>query len=334
MILCTPDLEQQNYTDKKMVFLAGPIMGAEDWQSRAIADLADYDIYLASPRKAWQPGYNLDMQIDWESRHLARADIILFWLPLCKEKIPDRDYAQTTRFELGEWLAKTQYNLSNKKVILGIEEGFYGRSYIVKRLENTAVQVYSTYEETLNALKNCLSRQQNIYFTADTHFGSERTLNFSKRPFSSTAEMDEYLIKAWNKTVAKNDIVYHLGDFGNLAVRPHLNGQIHLILGNYEENEIQNNPQYLEQLHSNFSSVQKNATIILKDGTSVFLTHKPSTCPKGNFCVYGHIHGRRIINHFGMDAGVDGHHFLPISENDVLFYKNAIINHYDYEVFI
>lgn len=57
MILCTPDLEQQNYTDKKMVFLAGPIMGAEDWQSRAIADLVDDDIYLASPRKAWQPAW-------------------------------------------------------------------------------------------------------------------------------------------------------------------------------------------------------------------------------------------------------------------------------------
>ena len=34
-----------------------------------------------------------------------------------------------------------------------------------------------------------------IYFTADTHFGSKRTLELSKRPFKDTDEMDNYIIK-------------------------------------------------------------------------------------------------------------------------------------------
>lgn len=52
-----------------------------------------------------------------------------------------------------------------------------------------------------------------IFLTADTHFGSQRTLELSKRPYNIVAEMDEILIQNWNNTVNKNDLVYHLGDF-------------------------------------------------------------------------------------------------------------------------
>ena len=34
-----------------------------------------------------------------------------------------------------------------------------------------------------------------LYFTSDTHFGSERTLELSRRPFNSVFEMDETIIK-------------------------------------------------------------------------------------------------------------------------------------------
>ena len=33
-----------------------------------------------------------------------------------------------------------------------------------------------------------------IWFTSDTHFSSERTLELSKRPFKSVEEMDKILI--------------------------------------------------------------------------------------------------------------------------------------------
>ena len=40
MILLKPDMPPADLKDKKLVFLAGPIMGAENWQARAAADLA------------------------------------------------------------------------------------------------------------------------------------------------------------------------------------------------------------------------------------------------------------------------------------------------------
>ena len=54
-----------------------------------------------------------------------------------------------------------------------------------------------------------------IWFTSDTHFSSERTLELSKRPFKSVEEMDKILIENWNSVVGQNDTVYHIGDFGN-----------------------------------------------------------------------------------------------------------------------
>lgn len=49
--------------------------------------------------------------------------------------------------------------------------------------------------------------------------------------------------------------------------------------------------------------------------------------------MYRGIHGLRKVSTNGLNVGVDANHFRPISEDDVLFFKNAILNHYDYEVF-
>ena len=52
------------------------------------------------------------------------------------------------------------------------------------------------------------------------------------------------------------------------------------------------------------------------------------------FCLFGHIHGRQKIKQFGLDVGVDANNYMPISIDDVLFYKNAIEKgFYDNEVF-
>ena len=110
MEVITPVSPEKDYSDKKIVFLAGPIKGAPNWQEEAIKDLSDLDIYVANPRRENVKNFNLDLQIAWESRFLAAADLILFWIPPKEEDIAGREYAQTSRFELGEWAAKTNYN--------------------------------------------------------------------------------------------------------------------------------------------------------------------------------------------------------------------------------
>ncbi|MBR1915687.1 MAG: nucleoside 2-deoxyribosyltransferase domain-containing protein, partial [Alphaproteobacteria bacterium] len=150
MELITPTSPVQNCFNKKIVFLAGPIKGAPDWQSQAVKDFADLDVYVANPRRENVVNFNLDLQVDWESKFLALADVIMFWIPAKESDVAGRDYAQTSRFELAEWMAKTHYNHTRKQVVVGIDDAFFGKSYIIKRLQAENVPVYSTYAETLS----------------------------------------------------------------------------------------------------------------------------------------------------------------------------------------
>lgn len=325
---------EKDYSDKKIVFLAGPIKGAPDWQSQAINDLADLDVYVANPRRENVMNFNLDLQVAWESRFLAAADVIMFWIPEKETDVVGRDYAQTSRFELSEWMAKTHYNHTHKKVVLGIDDSFFGKSYIVKRLEAEGVSVYGTYAETLAGVRALLKSGGRIFFTSDTHFGSERAMTLSRRPFDSVRQMDSTLILNWNNEVASDDVVYHLGDFGDLNMRSYLHGKIHLVLGNYEEESLKKNTAFEKELQRCFASILPHQTLTLKNGETVFLTHKPSACKKDMFNLFGHIHGLRKVSVNGLNVGVDANHFHVVSEDDVLFFKDAILHHYDYEVFL
>ncbi len=334
MELITPLSPEKNYSDKKMVFLAGPIKGAPDWQKKAVQDLSDLDIYLANPRRKNSANFDFDTQINWESNFLAASDIIMFWIPKKTTEIEGRDYAQTTRFELAEWAAKTRFNSTHKKIVVGIDNAFFGKSYIVKRLAEQNIPVFNTYEETLQNVRQLICQSTRIFFTSDTHFGSQRALSYSRRPFVSVQEMDEVMIKNWNNKVAFDDVVYHLGDFGNLEIRSYLAGKIHLILGNYETDRLKENSKFQYELAKHFESILPHTALTLKNDDTVYLTHKPSECIRGTFNLFGHIHGLKKVSYNGLNVGVDANHFTPLSEDDVLFFKNAILHNYDYEVFL
>jgi hypothetical protein len=121
-----------------LVFLAGPIQGAPDWQGEAIRLLADHApmLHIASPRRnVAREAFEYAAQVDWETHHLRRAareGVILFWLAREVIPTPGRAYAQTSRFELAEW--KVRHERDGAKLVVGIEEGFSGAKYIRHRL--------------------------------------------------------------------------------------------------------------------------------------------------------------------------------------------------------
>jgi calcineurin-like phosphoesterase family protein len=198
-----------------------------------------------------------------------------------------------------------------------------------------------------------------FYFTSDTHFSSPRTLELSKRPFNSVREMDRTIISNWNNTVGEEDIVYHLGDFGDYNLRKYLNGSIVLLLGNYEHDDIRTGKikHIVEFKDYGFDSVSKLSNISVQlfeymdfiDDTykkdlpeSLFLSHEPENCVDINnsrfdkhsiFNLFGHIHKLQMVKRYGLNVGVDCHNFTPIDINTVLFYRNGILNHYDNNVF-
>lgn len=52
-----------------------------------------------------------------------------------------------------------------------------------------------------------------IFFTSDTHFGTNKALARENRPFRNWKVFYRKTIKQWNKQAKKDDLIYHLGDF-------------------------------------------------------------------------------------------------------------------------
>lgn len=143
---------------RPLIFLAGPIQGAPDWQALAIefilAEAQDLDV--ASPRRpeAGSAEFGEDKyneQVDWEHDHLAIAakrGATLFWLAREAVHIPERSYAQTTRFELGE--AVTTHRFTGAHVVVGIEDGFTNARYLRRTIAKKApgIPLCLSLEET------------------------------------------------------------------------------------------------------------------------------------------------------------------------------------------
>lgn len=134
---------------KPVIFLAGPIQGAPDWHSEAIRYFEPYEIMVASPKRENWVGAGYAEQVDWETKyllHAAQTGAIMFWLAKEQTHHPERAYAQTTRFELAEWLFR-----DDQAVVIGIEPGFSGERYIRHRLKAYEIEPYATLEKTCDA---------------------------------------------------------------------------------------------------------------------------------------------------------------------------------------
>lgn len=127
-----------------------------------------------------------------------------------------------------------------------------------------------------------------IWFTADFHFGHNNIIEYAKRPFKTTTEMNNTLIKNFNKTVGKNDVVYILGDISFLntisttEIIKSLNGFKFLIKGNHDH---KTNSGYRKM---GFMEVY-NHPIILDN--QYILSHEPISGNTGHLLnIHGHTH--------------------------------------------
>lgn len=145
-------LKSPNYdnvsTDDIYIFLAGPIQGSSNWQEDFIKKLKkefenvklNKNIVIASPKRDVfdKKLFDYDEQVKWESYYLEKSSktgVITFWLAKEKEKLKGRSYAQTSRFEIGEWFSKGK-KINDFKFVIGYEKGFDGIRYIIKKFKD------------------------------------------------------------------------------------------------------------------------------------------------------------------------------------------------------
>lgn len=126
---------------EKLIFLAGPIQGAPNWQEEAIEKFkALYhgmaiSAHIANPRlKETEESFDDEAykaQVDWEKKLLRRAaenGAVIFWFASQDTNVEypyGRAYAQTSKLELGRVLGWKDYDHS-LKLHVGIEPGYQG----------------------------------------------------------------------------------------------------------------------------------------------------------------------------------------------------------------
>ena len=158
----------------------------------------------------------------------------------------------------------------------------------------------------------------NIFFIADTHFGSEAIRLYENRPFADTGEMDRELIARWNRVVSEDDIVYHLGDFGadghEAEILSRLKGVKYLVKGNHDTGSN----EYYRQ--AGFREVY-DLPVILR--SFWILSHEPlyvnTNMPYAN--LFGHIHANPMYKDFSPQhfcACVERTDYTPIAFDRVI----------------
>lgn len=336
------------YTLEKMdesipsIFLAGcslrPIQFHLDiprWRSefikflelKNIQDIPEINLIIPEYRDEIIPdNWTYSRQVSWEVSNLKKSTIICFWIERSEHL-----KGLTTNIEFGEYL-------NSEKIVVGYPEDSLNNNYLTERLDLLSIPIHRTLnvlvDQSIEFLKQKLSIQleSKIYFTSDTHFNEERTMFLFKRPFNTVIEMNFEIIKQWNMKITSNDIVYHLGDFGDYKFIQYLNfKKLYLIVGNYDKDFDKIKEMFPKK---NIEIVQNSVYKIVQNSIELNLTHYPSlTLEQDKFYLFGHIHGLRMVKINGLNVGVDAHHYKPLSLEDVLYYKNAIMNHYDNEVF-
>lgn len=151
------------------------------------------------------------------------------------------------------------------------------------------------------------------YFTADTHFGHSNVIKYCNRPFANAAEMEEELIRRWNRNVSPDDEVWHLGDFGfqkpqDLAtIITKLTGRIRLVPGNHDSNSFLNK---LYEFPTSKLKVEERYMELNYNGRKFVLCHFPieswANMSHGSIHLHGHSHGASRPVNYRFDVGVDG----------------------------
>lgn len=272
-------------------------------------------------------------QTMWESAAMHLASAIVMWIPR-SEAHP----ARTTNIEFGEWYKQP-------RVFVGWPDDAEHNEYIEVKLKSRGKRRYATLESLLASAVDALSSPPDVWFTSDTHFRQERTMEFSRRPFVNVSDMDCALVSNWNKRVTMNDIVVHAGDFmdpasldgwlaaylGNLNFKT-----LKWVLGNYDRPAV-------EKIHR--AIVESGRDVELFEGQYSFtdngkryvVVHEPVDFPidagPDDTVLFGHIHGRSFAKRNGFDVGVDCHGYSPISLEQVRWFAINGMPHWDENVF-
>ena len=145
-------------------------------------------------------------------------------------------------------------------------------------------------------MSDSLKEISEFYITSDTWFGRPQIIDIAKRhQFSTIEDMNNQLVKNWNKVVKSDDLVFHLGNF---AWDPHtarsilkkLKGKIFFLIGNSDD--------ALLEVAEEFSNIEiLDPQIIELSQFDSILCHYPLDVWNGKSSGTIHFHGHTVFSH-------------------------------------
>ena len=172
----------------------------------------------------------------------------------------------------------------------------------------------------MNRIK--LENIDNIYVTSDHHFSHKKICEYCSRPFNSTEEMNESLIKSWNEIVPEEGIIFHLGD---ISFKPNelitllyrLNGKIYFLSGNHDL-DIKNVSSLIDK---NKFELLDDVVQLKVGGFEFILCHYPLMSWPGIgrevLHLHGHTHNTLKYHKLAKDIGVDTNNYKPYKLKEV-----------------
>lgn len=166
----------------------------------------------------------------------------------------------------------------------------------------------------------------NTWVTADLHLGHTNIIKYCDRPFSDANHMDQVLINNWNKMVAAEDTVYHIGDFtlgsewDAKQYISRLQGKIIFLPGSHDR-WMKNLRPHIHDDPWPFIIEQPLIEVRHNNHWITMCHYAMRVWPKsfhGSLHIYGHSHGRMPPHGKSFDVGTDSHYFFPVNLNQVV----------------
>ena len=158
------------------------------------------------------------------------------------------------------------------------------------------------------------------YFTADTHYGHARIIEFCGRPYAEVSEMNADLVMRASTIMSGGDELWHLGDVAlgereqNLAYLAAIPAEVTLVAGNHDHCHPSNGDRaerYVE-LYRRLCGLRKlypeNAKLELASAMVVQVSHFPYADPETNGLEDRH--GRLVSDKFAKWRPIDDDSWL------------------------
>jgi len=179
---------------------------------------------------------------------------------------------------------KYEYDLLEKRLLTrrqALDRGRFRRT------------IHKLPEETVTIFLNKKNLDR-TYITADLHLNHKNIIQYCNRPFSSVREMNRQLVKNWNKTIGRDDMVLYLGDLafgkGKNKVKywlNQLNGRVYFIRGNHDNNI----PNFVPHIDKCKLLYEDKAYLVNKKQKTFLLAHRPERPQDWDgWIIHGHEH--------------------------------------------